>query len=58
VSHLMAGYCWRTPRSRKFHPVYGFFEHRELGKSHAERSAFGIETGSPTVSMTGGHHHP
>jgi hypothetical protein len=42
--------CWRTPKSRKFHPGYGFFERRELRKSQAERSALGIETGSPTVS--------
>jgi hypothetical protein len=43
-------YCWRTPKSRKFHPVYSFFEYRELGKSRAEGSALGIEIGSPTVS--------
>jgi hypothetical protein len=45
-------YCWRTPKSRKFHPVYRFFEHRERRKSRAERSDLGIEIGWPTV--TGG----
>ena len=39
-----------TLKSRKFHPVYSFFEHRELRKSRAERSALGIEIGSLTVS--------
>jgi len=35
------GYCWRTPKSRKFHPVCNFFKQRALGKSNAERSVLG-----------------
>jgi hypothetical protein len=34
-------YCWPTPKSRKFHPAYGFFEHSEPGKSRAEMSVLG-----------------
>jgi hypothetical protein len=51
MSQYPFGYCWRIPRSRKFHPVYSFFEPRELGKACAEKSALGIEIGSPTVSI-------
>jgi hypothetical protein len=45
-----AGYCWRTLKSWKFYPIYNFFKHKEQGKSHTDRSALSIETGSPTVS--------
>jgi|SRR5882724_3299019 len=32
----IAGYCWRTPKSRNFHPVFSFFAHREIGKPRVE----------------------
>jgi predicted ATPase len=33
---IIVGYCWRTPKSRNFHPVFSFFAHREFEKLRAE----------------------
>jgi hypothetical protein len=49
-SQQTQGYCWRTPKSRKFYPVYGFFEPRGAWNIACRHVGLRIEMGSPTVS--------
>jgi hypothetical protein len=44
------GYCWRTPKSRKFYLIYGFFEPRGAWNIACRHVGLRIEMGWPTVS--------
>jgi hypothetical protein len=43
------GYCWRTPKSRKYDPGYDFFEPRGASNMAGRHVGLRIEIGLPTV---------